>query len=694
MTVVTQYVSSIGTFGTGNDQFKFPEDITTDGTYLYIADSGNQRIQKRLASDLSFVAKTISASTYSGKGICTDGTNVYSACTVGDIVVRLDTSLVFSGAAGGTGTGVNDFQSPIGICVSGGFLWIVDQINHRIIKRSATTFIVVAAFGTGGAFGSQGSGDDQFSYPCGIATDGTYLYIGDSGNSRVFKRDLACAYVAQYGTQGQGNDQFGTGGDFFNTEKIYCSVGGGYLIASDPGFFPSTPGPYYNNRLHVRSTSDLSYASQVGAAEGPWFIDQPHGSCISGGFLYVCDTGNSRIVKYSIGTVTAPTNDDFANRTTISVGSYAGSTLGATLEAGEVACNSLSNSPTLLSISPTSLQGTVWYQLTAPNDGNPHLYEISASTVGSEIFYSDLHVWILKCQTCPPTSITDLYQPASWLYEPVDDGNIPPTFATEGVFRYAVLHPNETVYVAYGTAPGNGIDYTLDVTEVTIAPLGRQLVAGATVVNTGSASFSGDFATPAQYFIDIENSLQWYRVEGLANQPFSVTVTGVPGSDHGGVPDLGMNFYWPSVSTPVRLAGVPENELEFVDQVDTPGSSPSISSPSGWLLDSTGVAYILVYSADFSDQGQFTGAVTFSTAPVVTLTAVDLENTTATLTAVANPNGVNSEVYFEYGPTTSYGMQTATTPVGSGTAYVQVAQSISGLTAGTAYNFRAALDTV
>jgi hypothetical protein len=52
-------VSSIGSYGTGPDQFSAIYDISTDGVYLYVCDNvgTNQgRYIKRLALDLSYVA--------------------------------------------------------------------------------------------------------------------------------------------------------------------------------------------------------------------------------------------------------------------------------------------------------------------------------------------------------------------------------------------------------------------------------------------------------------------------------------------------------------------------------------------------------------------------------------------------------------------------------------------------------------
>ena len=51
------FISKIGTYGSGDDQFDQPYGVATDGTYIYVADTGNYRIVKRKASDLSFVSK-------------------------------------------------------------------------------------------------------------------------------------------------------------------------------------------------------------------------------------------------------------------------------------------------------------------------------------------------------------------------------------------------------------------------------------------------------------------------------------------------------------------------------------------------------------------------------------------------------------------------------------------------------------
>ncbi|HTU77791.1 MAG TPA: fibronectin type III domain-containing protein [Solirubrobacteraceae bacterium] len=54
----------------------------------------------------------------------------------------------------------------------------------------------------------------------------------------------------------------------------------------------------------------------------------------------------------------------------------------------------------------------------------------------------------------------------------------------------------------------------------------------------------------------------------------------------------------------------------------------------------------------------------------------------------ADPNGLETTYYFEYGPTTSYGSATSTEPAGSGVEPVSVKATITGLRPGGTYHYR------
>jgi hypothetical protein len=60
----------------------------------------------------------------------------------------------------------------------------------------------------------------------------------------------------------------------------------------------------------------------------------------------------------------------------------------------------------------------------------------------------------------------------------------------------------------------------------------------------------------------------------------------------------------------------------------------------------------------------------------------------ATLHGTVDPHGAETSYYFQYGPTTAYGMQTGLSNAGSGTSTVHVAIVVSGLAPLTRYHYR------
>ena len=60
----------------------------------------------------------------------------------------------------------------------------------------------------------------------------------------------------------------------------------------------------------------------------------------------------------------------------------------------------------------------------------------------------------------------------------------------------------------------------------------------------------------------------------------------------------------------------------------------------------------------------------------------------ATVSGTVNPSGSDTHYYFQYGPTTSYGANTASTDAGSGTADKTVSAGLTGLASSTTYHYR------
>ncbi|MBM9578295.1 hypothetical protein JWG45_14165 [Leptospira sp. 201903070] len=118
-------------------------------------------------------------------------------------------------------------DKPRGITTDGVHLYLTSQ-NHFIVKYNLITNSYSTIAGLAGTFGST---DDvgtaaRFNAPRGIATDGTYLFIADTGNNKIRKMkisDNAVTTIAGTGTAGS-LDGIGTTAKFNQpTHLIYDS---------------------------------------------------------------------------------------------------------------------------------------------------------------------------------------------------------------------------------------------------------------------------------------------------------------------------------------------------------------------------------------------------------------------------------------------------------------------------------------
>jgi len=97
---------------------------------------------------------------------------------------------------------------------------------------------------------------------------------------------------------------------------------------------------------------------------------------------------------------------------------------------------------------------------------------------------------------------------------------------------------------------------------------------------------------------------------------------------------------------------------------------------------------IVTTSSNGTTDGLPQTLVTESGPHAETKPATSISETGATLNGTVNPEGAETKYYFEYGPTTSYGTKTAEASAGSGTSNVEESKAITGLVAGTTYDFR------
>lgn len=191
-------------------RFNEPFSITTDGSNLYVADSTNHTIRKVVIATgvVSTIAGTagLSGATdatgaaarfNSPKGITTDGTYLYVSDTDNNLIRKVliadgTVTTVAGGFLGltydGTGAGAK-FTAPRGLTTDGTNLYVADSGAHIIRKVEIATGVVTTIAGSADVVGNtNGMGSDaRFNDPRSITTDGTSLFVGDYNNGVIRK---------------------------------------------------------------------------------------------------------------------------------------------------------------------------------------------------------------------------------------------------------------------------------------------------------------------------------------------------------------------------------------------------------------------------------------------------------------------------------------------------------------------------
>lgn len=220
------------------------------------------------------------------------------------------TSAISFGSAG-SDTNDGDFNSPFGFdylltgdtSLSGyriSFLFVGDTGNHRIRKVymdgmtpdwTNTNSLNMPISGA-----TAGSGQNEFSSPRGIRLNKgndniDYMYIADSGNSRIVKRDLNLNYKSQWASA---NDA---------TEITFCDGSGSDIGAGANRRWMFVSSPSNNTVLvydkDVSGTTPIMTIGGSGADLGRF--NNPTGIYVIGDYLYVCETGGNRIHKILTG---------------------------------------------------------------------------------------------------------------------------------------------------------------------------------------------------------------------------------------------------------------------------------------------------------------------------------------------------------------------------------------------------------
>ncbi len=276
---VAKPVKSWGSAGHNNGEFKNPLGVAVDpsGKFVYVADTGNNRIQK-FDRDGGYISQ------WGSKCIISVGSSPPCVDPDGPDPLAL---------------GDGQFFSPGGIAVDlSGNVYVADSQNNRIQKFDNNGKFITT-------WGSYGFGDGKFRIAADVAVDpaGTFVYAVDKGNDRIQKFDSGGKFITKWGSLGQAD------GQFFAPLNVAVDPSGNFVYISDTQ--NARIQRFFNNGTFITSWgSGCNIADGSGCVipKGVGHLSLGDGQfnnvgriafAPSGTFVYIADTGNDRIQVFA-----------------------------------------------------------------------------------------------------------------------------------------------------------------------------------------------------------------------------------------------------------------------------------------------------------------------------------------------------------------------------------------------------------
>jgi sugar lactone lactonase YvrE len=276
--------------------------ITTDGRYLYVADTGNNKIRRvdpATGEVVSLTGTTGTSATVVPAVVAGAVDSGVTAPVYTNVVTTLGTTYFYQ-AQNVT------FSSPIGITYVGGNLYVTDKFNNKIRKIVINSGVVSTFAGSGIASALEGTTTAAtFYYPTGITNDGSNLYVVDGYNYKIRKIIISSGVVSSVtGSQGASSLSGSADGDVLTATFYYDAYYGSGITTDGTNLYVADS---YNNKIRkinmstgkVSSLTGLLNISQsYGAVDGVGPVarfNYPKGITTDGINLYVADSGNNTI---------------------------------------------------------------------------------------------------------------------------------------------------------------------------------------------------------------------------------------------------------------------------------------------------------------------------------------------------------------------------------------------------------------
>ncbi len=315
---VTAYYYRVTAIHTADESFGSLEEATTttpaiiggtiQGVSLVLADPAVVTTFAGVSSDVTGTANGVGAAAgfNSPGGMTTDGTNLYvvdiANNAIRKVVIATGEVTTFAGLAGGP-TGTADgigaaagFNQPYGITSDGTNLYVADSGNQTIRKIVIETGDVSTLAGTAGAMDVvNGVGADaRFYYPSNITNDSTYLYVAENPTDRLRKIDLVSKMVTTLDTTpvtGRYFNSLTSDGVYLYATSSFSGSSGATVCKIDP-----------TSGVVTDIAGDPAVSGfQDGTGNHATFY-LPTGIATDGTNLYVTDINNATIRKIVIAT--------------------------------------------------------------------------------------------------------------------------------------------------------------------------------------------------------------------------------------------------------------------------------------------------------------------------------------------------------------------------------------------------------
>jgi tripartite motif-containing protein 71 len=255
--------------------------IAVAGNYVYVADSGNNRIERfnlTGGEPLAWGDRGSEPGQFSyPRGVAANEGEVLVSDDDNHRIERFDPNGAFQETVGSYGSGPGQFGFPYGVTLdAAGDVFVADDINHRVVKLTPQL-----AFA--GAWGGLGSRPGQLAFPRALASDPAGdTYVADTANDRIEVFDPNGNYLRTIGISARGPG-------LLTAPRGLAADPTGRLLVSDT----------VGNRVESFAPSAGPFLQQWtvagGAAAG---FNTPAGIAVDPrGSVYVTDPGNARVAR-------------------------------------------------------------------------------------------------------------------------------------------------------------------------------------------------------------------------------------------------------------------------------------------------------------------------------------------------------------------------------------------------------------